>query len=98
MIIEFDVVLTIVTFLLSLYMLRHSWLILGHKKVILHPLAPVALLLLRRLQGSEAAKRREAELRSPKENQIYGIWALIGGTLMFMISLRFLFVILKTFR
>jgi len=63
----------------GVFFLRHAWLILVKKQIILEPMEQLMLQLLRRTRGARAARFRETELKQPERIQLYGFSALIAG-------------------
>jgi hypothetical protein len=69
------------------YMFWFAWQVLIRRKDVLPPIAPISLWLLSIFKGSEAAHKREVQMRTSGENMIYGISALLGGCLILWLAI-----------
>jgi hypothetical protein len=71
--------------LTGIYFLRHAWLILKQKQVIMPVIFLLALGFLRLMRGQEAAHQRRKELQQPKRVQFYAYAAFVAGMGSFFI-------------
>lgn len=91
-------ILTALDLVLALYTLQWGWSVLWLDRVFLPPQVRLVLWVIRLLRITKLSERSDSELITPKENRLYGIFALMVGTGLYILGIMFLINLLVVLR